>query len=60
MADNNNWEAEDAVRTLIRAEEIKKDKKLMKKVKAEMARQQKATAAAAKSIGAHVMAGSTA
>ena len=29
----NDWETEDAVRTLVRAEEIRKDSKLMRKVK---------------------------
>lgn len=36
--DLSDWEVEDALRTLIRADEIKKDKKLMGKVK-ELAKQ---------------------
>lgn len=38
MKQEDDWMAEDAMRTLMRAEEIKKDKKLMAKVSA-MAKQ---------------------
>ena len=38
----NDWEAQDAVSTLRRAEEIKKDKRLMKLAKAEAKKQEKA------------------
>jgi len=37
---DNKWEAEDALRTLIRAEEIKKDKDLMKRVETLAKKQQ--------------------
>ena len=36
------WQAEEAARTLIRAEEIKNDKELFSRVKKELLKQQKA------------------
>lgn len=38
----NDWETDDAVHTLIRAEEIKKDPKMMKKVRAAAAKKKAA------------------
>jgi hypothetical protein len=40
-ADDRKWKAEDALRTLMRAEELKKDKKLMSDVQ-KMAKEQAA------------------
>lgn len=40
------WEAEDAARTLVRAEEIKKDKKLLARALRELRKQKEATATA--------------
>jgi len=39
---DKKWEVEDAARTLIRAQEIKADKKIMPAVKKELGRQAKA------------------
>ena len=52
---DRDWEVENAVDTLIRAEEIRNDAKLMKKVRPALARRQKQVAAAANRIGAKIM-----
>jgi hypothetical protein len=41
----DKWEIEDAARTLLRAEEIRADKKLMALVEKELAKKQKAISA---------------
>lgn len=48
MKTEDEWEVEEAARTLVRAEEIKKNKKLMAKVQAELKRKAEATAQAMK------------
>ena len=45
-AQETKWEAEDAARTLIRAEEIKANKQLFVKAQKELAKQQKAVSKA--------------
>lgn len=48
VSPRNDWEAQDAVSTLRRAEEIKKDSRLMKLAKKEAKKQEKALKAITK------------
>lgn len=45
-AQESKWEAEDAARTLIKAEEIRANKQLFTKARKELAKQQKAVSKA--------------
>ena len=46
VAQEKKWQVEEAARTLVRAEEIRADKKLFTTVKKELAKQQKAVSKA--------------
>ena len=50
VSQDKKWEVEDGARTLVRAQEIRNDKPLLKQVKVELKKQAKATTQAAKVI----------